>query len=69
MLMSKMRDQGHYHTLMVELQHQEQPYYRNVRRMPADLLAELGQRLTTVYTEINDLVLRVAITLRHLATG
>ena len=43
--LQRKEDLGHYHTLIAELEDQDQPFYRNFMRMSPVLLAELEQGL------------------------
>ena len=43
--LQRREDLGHYHTLIAELQDQDQPFYRNVMRMSLVLFDVLEQRL------------------------
>ena len=68
-------EQGLYDCLIVELKNEDPRAFQNFMRMPADMLDELLQRLTpkitTKTTNWRSLLqpgLKVAVTLRHLAS-
>ena len=68
--------QGHYNNLIHELSLEDQPLYRNFLRLKEDLFNEIVERVqphierqTTNFRDPLDVGLRVAITLRYLATG
>ena len=67
---------GHYETLLAELNREDIPAFRNYTRMDPDMFYELVERLTpriqkqdTWYRKALEPGLKVAITLRYLATG
>ena len=67
---------GHYHRLMPELRHEDPASFFNFLRVPPEmfdeLLARLGPRCTkqdTRYRKAIEPGLKIAVTLRHLASG
>jgi len=69
-------EQGLYDRLMVELRNEDPRSFQNFMRMPPDMFDEIVQRLTPRLTKQTtnfrvplDPGLKVAITLRHLASG
>ena len=67
---------GLYDRLMVELRNEDPSAFKNFMRMPPEMYDELVQRLTPALTKETtnwrpplDPGLKVAITLRHLASG
>ena len=69
-------EQGLYHKLLVELRQEDQQSFKNFLRMPAEMFDELLERLepritkkTTNWRMPIEPGLKLALTLRHLATG
>ena len=69
-------EQGLYYRLMVELRNEDPRAFQNFMRMPPDMFDEFLQRLTpritkktTNWRSPQEPGLKVAITLRHLASG
>ncbi len=67
---------GHYETLLAELNREDIPAFWNYTRMDPDMFFELVERLTpriqkqdTWYRKALQPGFKVAVTLRHLATG
>ena len=67
---------GLYHRLLVELRNEDPRAFHNFMRMPQEMFDEIVQRLTPALTKKNtnyraalDPGLKVALTLRHLASG
>ena len=70
------RQFGIYDQLMVELRNEDEAAFTNFLRMPPamfdELLARVGLRITVQYTFYRDPLepgMRLALTLRHLASG
>lgn len=70
------RQFGLYDQLLVELRNEDQAAFKNFMRMPPDMFDELlnrvGPRVTkqnTTYRQAHDPGLKLALTLRHLASG
>ena len=67
---------GMYDQLLVELRNEDQAYFKNFMRMPPEMFDELLTRVgpgitkqNTHYREALDPGLKLALTLRHLASG
>lgn len=74
--LTRRASKGHYHNLMRELAEEDPDLYRNFMRLDQCLFLEIVERVrpliekqTTWWREPIDVGLRVAITLRFLATG
>jgi hypothetical protein len=72
----RQRQFGLYDQLLVELRNEDQRSFKNFMRMPPemfdDLLARVGPRITKQYTWYREPLepgLKLALTLRHLASG
>ena len=73
---TKRTDHGLYDRLMVELRNEDQRSFKNFMRMPPDMFDEIVQRLTpalrkqtTQLRDPHEPGLKIAVTLRHLASG
>ena len=73
---AKRSDHGLYDRLMVELRNEDQRSFKNFMRMPPDMFDEIVQRLTpallkqtTRLRDPHEPGLKIAVTLRHLASG
>lgn len=73
---ARREEQGLYHRLLVELRNEDQRAFQNFLRMPVEMFDELLERLapritkkTTNWREPIEPGLKLALTLRHLATG
>ena len=69
-------DHGLYDRLMVELRNEDQRSFKNFMRMPPEMFDEIVQRLTpalrkqtTKFRSPHEPGLKIAVTLRHLASG